>query len=234
MRGSASRSVTSVPNVRKIDANSTPTAPHPTTTMDLGIACIARISRFVRITLPSISTPGSDRASDPVASIVYFVSSLGRLAIFLHRNAARPRDSSPAGDRFHLVLLEERSDPQRVLLYDLVLAREHRRPVDFHVLHFEAELLGSLEVVVDIRVVQENFRRDAAHVQAGAAEKRILLHDRRLQPPLRRANRRDVAAGAAPDDHQIIFGQTNPPLRFLFPPGPQCDAMRLQAKNVTL
>src|SRR5881227_1897754 len=48
-RGSISRIVTSASNERNIDANSTPTAPAPTTTSDLGISPSLRISILVRM-----------------------------------------------------------------------------------------------------------------------------------------------------------------------------------------
>src|SRR5713226_7043630 len=74
IRGSISRMVTSVPNVRKMDANSTPTAPAPTTTRLLGTSVSERISRFPPMVLLSNTTPGSDRASEPVASITFFAA----------------------------------------------------------------------------------------------------------------------------------------------------------------
>ena len=58
-----------------------------------------------------------------------------------------------------------------MLLYDLIFARQDRRPIDFHVLYFEAEFFGALEMVVNVGMVQKNFGRDAAYVEARAAEK---------------------------------------------------------------
>ena len=101
--------------------------------------------------------------------------------------------------------------PPGMFLDDFVFAGEHRRPIDLHVFHFEAEFLGVLEIVVNVGVVQENLRGDAAHVQAGAAEKRVLFDDGGLQSPLPGANRGDVAARSAADDHEIIFSQADPP-----------------------
>jgi hypothetical protein len=60
-------------------------------------------------------------------------------------------------------------------------------------------------------MVEKDFGRNASHVKASAAKKRVLLYDRRLQSPLSGANRRHIAARPAPDDYQVIFGQTNPP-----------------------
>ena len=69
-RGRNSRIVTSLPKLRKIDANSTPTAPAPITISDLGGALRLRISMLVRMA-SSAFNPGSSLASDPVASIIF-------------------------------------------------------------------------------------------------------------------------------------------------------------------
>ncbi len=70
-RGRYSRMVTSEPKLRKMEANSTPTAPAPMTMRDLGMASMERISMLVR-TGPPASTPGNRRAFDPVATTTFF------------------------------------------------------------------------------------------------------------------------------------------------------------------
>ena len=70
-RGSASTMVISVPKLLKIDPNSTPTAPDPMTTMDLGISFSDRISMLVS-TWESACRPGSILASEPVARMTFF------------------------------------------------------------------------------------------------------------------------------------------------------------------
>src|SRR5258708_34146728 len=68
-----------------MDANSTPTAPAPTTIKVFGISGSSRIERLVRIVLWSGSIPGSDFASDPLtirmleASICVFFPSFSTL-----------------------------------------------------------------------------------------------------------------------------------------------------------
>ena len=52
--------------------------------------------------------------------------------------------------------------------------------------------------------VQQRLRRDAADVEAGAAEGRALLDHRDLHAELRRADRADIAAGAGADDDEIV------------------------------
>ncbi len=216
-RGSTSRIVTSVPNVRKMDANSTPTAPAPTTTRDFGIACNCRISRFVRMVV-AVDLDAGQRArfrSGGHHGIGRF--KLGCLAVFFDRNAPRTCDAPPASDRLNFVLPEEAGNSARVLLDDFILAREHRGPVDLDILHFESEFLGALEIIVDIRVMQEDLRGDAADVQASATEKWVLFHDCGFQAPLAGANRRDISSRPAPDDHEIVFRQASPPLSLAIP-----------------
>ena len=52
--------------------------------------------------------------------------------------------------------------------------------------------------------VQQRLGRNAADVQAGAAELGVFLDDRGLQAVLAGANGRGVAAGTAPDDDQVV------------------------------
>src|SRR5690242_4440444 len=59
-----------------------------------------------------------------------------------------------------------------------------------------------LHVVVDLGRAQQCFGRDAAPIQADAAEIRF-LDDRGLEAELRGADRGDVAAGAGADDDDV-------------------------------
>ncbi len=70
MRGSSSISVTSLPNRRKIDANSTPTAPLPMIAIDFGTAGRWIASSLVMMCFLSISMPGTLRGADPVAMTI--------------------------------------------------------------------------------------------------------------------------------------------------------------------
>ncbi len=74
-RGRNSRIVTSAPKLRKMDANSTPTAPAPITISDFGGWGRARISMLVRMRSSAVS-PGNNFASDPIASITFFAFTL--------------------------------------------------------------------------------------------------------------------------------------------------------------
>ena len=75
-----------------------------------------------------------------------------------------------------------------MFFYDFVFAREDGGPIDFYIFDGVAEFFGALEVIVNVGVVQEHFRRDAADVQASAAEKRIFFDDGNFQAPLCGAN----------------------------------------------
>ena len=70
MRGSSSMMVTSLPKRRKIDPNSTPTAPLPMMTIDFGISFMWIASSLVMIRFRSISIPGTLRGVEPVATMI--------------------------------------------------------------------------------------------------------------------------------------------------------------------
>ena len=63
-----------------------------------------------------------------------------------------------------------------MFLNNFVFAGKNCGPVNLYILHFETEFFGALEVIINVRMVQENLRRDAADMQASAAEKRIFLN----------------------------------------------------------
>ena len=55
-----------------------------------------------------------------------------------------------------------------------------------------------------MRGVQQRLGRDAADIEAGAAERAALLDAGHLEPELGRLDRGHVAARPAADDHQIV------------------------------
>ncbi len=69
-RGSSSTIVTSLPKRRKMDANSTPTAPLPRITIDFGTSLKPIASSLVMMRLRSISMPGTLRGWEPVATTI--------------------------------------------------------------------------------------------------------------------------------------------------------------------
>src|SRR5262249_36514117 len=68
-----------------------------------------------------------------------------------------------------------------------------------------AELAGPATQLEDLGRAQERLGRDAAPVQADAAEL-LALDARDLHAELRAANRRDITAGAAADDDEVVAG----------------------------
>ena len=83
--------VTSLPKRRKIDANSTPTAPLPRMTIDFGTSRRSIASSLVMMRLRSISMPGTLRGADPVATMISLVA-VQRLRVAVeHLDARRCR-----------------------------------------------------------------------------------------------------------------------------------------------
>ena len=89
-----------------------------------------------------------------------------------HSDAVRALERPLALQVVHLVLLEEELDPSRERVDAGGLVGHHLVEVYFHVVHHDAvvfEVLGRL--LVEVRAVQQGLARDAAHVQARAAER---------------------------------------------------------------
>ncbi len=59
-------------------------------------------------------------------------------------------------------------------------------------------------LLVEFGGVQHRLRRDAADVEAGAAEGGVLFDHGGFQAELRRANGADIAAGAGADDDEVV------------------------------
>src|SRR5262245_48184681 len=74
-RGSSSMMVTSLPNWRKIDANSTPTAPLPRMAIEAGISGRLMASSLVMMFFRSTAIFGTVLGADPVATMISFADS---------------------------------------------------------------------------------------------------------------------------------------------------------------
>ena len=130
-------------------------------------------------------------------------------------------DAAGAEKRIDLVLLEQEVDALDVAVDALVLERHHRGEVELGRgnadAHFAEAVPGFLE---QFGGVQQRLRRDAADVEAGAAEGRALLDHGGFQAELRRANGADIAAGAGADDDEVVGHMlTNPAPAAPGPPG---------------
>ena len=75
-RVNTSMIVTSLPNLRKMEANSTPTAPLPRITSERGSSCRWIASSLVMMRVRSMSTPGTLRGVEPVATMISLASSV--------------------------------------------------------------------------------------------------------------------------------------------------------------
>ena len=209
-RGSSSRIVTSLPNRRKIDANSTPTAPLPMIAIDFGTSLRWIASSLVMMRLRSISMPGTLRGAEPVATMISLRRAQRLRVAFEDVDAAVAGQPRRALDPVDLVLLEQELDALGQAGDDPVLARLHLRHVDadrpaWPSADRDAPLLRVLDDLQRVRVLEQRLGRNAAPEQAGAAERLLLLDDGDLEAELRGADRRDVAAGAGADHDDVVF-----------------------------
>ena len=161
--------------------------------------------------MPSNSTPGSERAAEPVANMMCVASTSVIFPSVSTDTLPGPAQRPQPSHRLHFIFAEEKLNALGVPVDDAFLARQRRRPIQLEFLDLDAEFLGVLERVVDFRVVQQDLRRDAADVQAGAAQEAVLFDDQRFQTPLRGPNRGHVSARPAADDGQIVGWQEQPP-----------------------
>jgi len=203
-------SVTFTPRSWYSEANSTPTAPAPTTMTSFGSESARRASSEVMIRLPSISRPGSDLTRDPVAMMTSVPlrtryprsTALAVLAghLDLHgRRAVEPAATLDPGD---LVLVDEALQARPETLHDLVAALGHADVIDYRVPGVDAELLGMPDPLDEGRRLEQRLRRDAAGVEAGTADLGV-VDEGDLQPELGRPERGGVATGARAEDDEI-------------------------------
>jgi hypothetical protein len=135
--------------------------------MDFGSFSRSSAPVEVTTTFSSTSTPGRPAASrargdDDVLRLVHLVADL---------DLARPGDRGPALQPGHLVLLEQELDALGVLADHLVLVGAHLRPIDLGP-DADPHLVEVLvRLVQHVGRVQQRLRRDAADIQAGAAQR---------------------------------------------------------------
>ena len=120
----------------------------------------------------------------------------------LHRDLAGRIDRGLAPDHRDLVLLHQEADAVIEAFRDAARARHHGLRIERDFLGGKPVILGVLHVVVDFGRAQQRLGRDAAPVQADAAEIGF-FDDRGLEAELGGADRGDVAAGAGADDDDV-------------------------------
>ena len=113
-------------------------------------------------------------------------------------------ETAEAADDLDVALLEQGADAHVELGDDLVLVRKHRGDVEGDLLRAdEAVLLAVQGVLVDFGGVEEGLGRDATHVEAGAAEGIVFLHEGHLEAELAGLDGGDIATGTGTDYDEI-------------------------------
>ena len=122
----------------------------------------------------------------------------------LDRDLTGACDARFAHDAFDLVLLEEELDALGEFADDLRLVRHHGGEIEAH-LRLDAELGEFLagRFVVKFARVQQRLGRNAADVEAGAAELAALVHAGSAHAQLSGTDRGVVAARSAANDHDV-------------------------------
>ena len=149
-------------------------------------------------TLWSHGSEGMSRQSEPVASTMFFACTSpvtlpsGPLSAILFALG----EDAEALEHRHLVLAQQALDAGRELVDHLVLARHDDGQVELRLPGHDAERLRVRELVEQVGRVQQRLGRDAAAMEAGSAQERILLDDGGLEAELPGADRGDIAAGA--------------------------------------
>ena len=198
---SISTIVTSEPNRLKIEANSQPMMPPPSTTSRRGTDSCA--SSPVESTQRGESRPGIGGRSgnEPVATTAERnVTSSPPSTAIVFASLKRPMPfthSTPFA-------LNRLATPRVICLDDAGLPRVRRGEVEPRLADLDAELREALLGLLQReRGLHPRLRRDAADAQAGAAELRLLLDARDLRAELRGADRGGVAAGASAQDGDV-------------------------------
>ena len=140
--------------------------------------------------------------------MMFLVSSVRRCAVGgFDLDLAGSRDPRLADDRLGLVLLEQKLDALGEFAHHLVLVRHHGGKIERH-LRLDAELGEFLARLLEaLAGVQQRLGRDAADIEAGAAEASALVDASRFEAKLAQPDRGVVAAGSAADDDGIeLFG----------------------------
>ena len=121
-----------------------------------------------------------------------------------HRDTQRPGQPRAAHHHLDLVLLQKMADPVRQLLGHGARPLDHRAQVIADPRRTQPEFRRAVHEVKDLGRPQHRLGRNAAPVQADPAQVLALDHDR-LEPQLRRPDRRDIAARPPADHDHVEF-----------------------------
>src|SRR5581483_11966128 len=111
-----------------------------------------------------------------------------------------------AHERFDAIALEERAHAGNEPLHDRLLALDHGRIVNGNVVGLDAVALGVPHSGKQLRAANERLGRNAADVQAHAADV-FLLDTHHAGAELSRADRRDVPSRAGAYDGDVFLDQ---------------------------
>src|SRR6202030_3143975 len=114
-------------------------------------------------------------------------------------------DAPLALEPIDLVLAEQELDAAGQRRDDFVFAAHHRPEVEPDLADLNPVLGERMPGLGEfLRGLQQCLRRNAANIETGSAEAGAAFDASRLQPQLRRSDRRDVAARPRPDDYDVV------------------------------
>ena len=160
----------------------------------------ARARRSSRRSRSSSGRPGSSIGREP-AAITQWSNSISlpsTSTAWSEVNFAVPRTT------LTLRCFASPSSPPVSFADDVVLPAAQRVEVDLGLAELDPEVRGLLGLGDHAGGVQHRLRRDAADVQADAAEALVALDQRDLEAEVGGAERRRVAADAGADDHDAL------------------------------
>jgi hypothetical protein len=164
---------------------------------------------LVRPDVPAVGLQARQRAGACAGGQddVLCLDGLGGLAVLRDRDRLLAVQPAMAVEHLDLVLPEQVLDAAIELARDLARALDHLREVVADVLGLQTEVAGMLHQRVDLRGAQQRLGRNAAPVQADAAQM-LALDQGGLHAELGAADRGDVAARTAADhDHvELVLG----------------------------
>ena len=184
-------------------ANSRPITPPPTISMFLGMRLICTASSELMIVSPSCGHAPTSIGAEPVAMTIGLRRVLvGRAVFLLQRHDVLADERRVAVRELHVVRFEELVDAADVGLDDLVRELRDAFAVDFGFGDLQPELAGVVDLARDLTDVQQRLSRDAAPVQAHAADLvAVEAHD--FLAELAEPDRGVIAARAGADDERV-------------------------------
>jgi hypothetical protein len=124
---------------------------------------------------------------------------------FFHLDVVGADEMAVTAHGGHLAHLGHRAQPTRELADDLFLVAAQLVDVDHGYAEVHAKVAQVADLVHHGGHVQQRLGRDAAHVQADAAQRGVAFDDHDFQAQVRRAERRRVAARAAAEHQHVAL-----------------------------